>query len=184
MLKSNFYVITGGPGAGKTTLLEALSAQGLKIVPEDARRIIQDQVSVDGDGLPWRNVNMYTGLMLDASISSYHSHADIEGEIHLFDRGILDTLCYAEMTGQGISIEMNTAAQEHRYNNTVFMLPPWQEIYQTDSERLQTWDEAVHTFLKMKEIYIRYGYTVVEVPKGTIGERVTFILDQLDNLNP
>jgi predicted ATPase len=184
MLKSNFYVITGGPGAGKTTLLEALRSQGLKIVPEDARRIIKDQVSIDGDGLPWRNVSMYTGLMLDASISSYQSHADKTGEIHLFDRGILDTLCYAEMTDQGISSEMNTAALEHRYNNTVFMLPPWKEIYQTDSERLQTWEEAVHTFLAMKEIYIRYGYTVVEVPKGSVEYRTAFILDQLKSLNP
>ncbi|WP_270086973.1 AAA family ATPase [Sphingobacterium sp. SYP-B4668] len=179
MLKSNFYVVTGGPGAGKTTLLEGLACTGLKVVPEDARRIIKEQISIGGDGLPWANKIIYTDLMLKTSIETYEVQARKAQEVYVFDRGILDAICYAEMTGQGVTHEMELAAQQYRYNVTVFMLPPWQEIYETDNERLQSWSEAVHTYKTMKEIYLRYGYQIVEVPKATVPERVDFVLQHL-----
>ena len=51
--KPNFFIITGGPGVGKTTLLEVLAKQGFPYVPEVARKIIREQVSQNGDALPW-----------------------------------------------------------------------------------------------------------------------------------
>ena len=44
------------------------------------------------------------------------------------------------------------------YNPIVFILPPWKEIYQTDNERKQDWQEAEHTYFQMKSTYEKYGY--------------------------
>lgn len=61
------YIITGGPGAGKTTLINALQKKGFKIVTEDARRIIKEEILIDGNGLPWKNKVFYAQLMAEAS---------------------------------------------------------------------------------------------------------------------
>lgn len=62
---------------------------------------------------------------------------------------------------------------------TVFILPPWEEIYAQDKERKQDMEVARATYETMKTTYKRYGYTLIEVPKGTVDERVTFVMNQL-----
>jgi len=70
MLKNksqHLFVITGGPGAGKTTLLNALEIKGKRVIPEDARQIIKQQMQINGEGLPWKNKILYAELMFEAS---------------------------------------------------------------------------------------------------------------------
>ena len=47
------FVITGGPGSGKSTLLDGLAEHGICTMPEAGRAIIQDQVAIGGEALPW-----------------------------------------------------------------------------------------------------------------------------------
>jgi predicted ATPase len=58
----------------------------------------------------------------------------------------------------------------------IFILPPWKEIYVTDEERKQSWEEALNTYDAMRKVYDRYGYDVLEVPKEDVEKRVEFIL--------
>ena len=181
--QENFYIITGGPGVGKTTVLNELETSGYNVVSEIARGIIKEQVATKGDGLPWKNKKLYIDLMLKASVDSYKlAQANNSSSIHFFDRGILDTLCYAEMVGLGISDKMNEIANNHQYNKRVYIFPPWFEIYQTDNERKQTWEEAKLTFQKLKETYLKYGYDIIEVPKDTVENRKIYILENLNDI--
>jgi len=68
------------------------------------------------------------------------------------------------------------------YNPVVFLLPPWEDIYGTDSERDQTFEESIEVFEGMKSWYSQWGYKTLEVPRGTIDERGSFILQRLENL--
>jgi predicted ATPase len=52
-MADHLHVITGGPGSGKTSLIDALSAGGIRHMPEAGQAIIQDQVDVGGTALPW-----------------------------------------------------------------------------------------------------------------------------------
>ena len=176
----NFYVLTGGPGVGKTTLLHSLNALGFTTVPEDARKIIQQQMAVNGNGLPWRDKKNYAELMLNASINTYKKHNSKNyAETVFFDRGIPDAVCYMKMEKIPVAPHTHNLIKSFPYNKTVFLLPPWQEIYTTDTERRQNWEEALFTFEKMKETYAEYGYHIIEVPKGSAAERTRFILDFL-----
>jgi predicted ATPase len=47
------FVITGGPGSGKSTLIDALAGHGIFSMPEAGRSILQDQVAIGGEALPW-----------------------------------------------------------------------------------------------------------------------------------
>jgi predicted ATPase len=179
--QTNFYIVTGGPGAGKTTLLTYLKSHFL-IIPEVARKIIKQQIKINGEALPWKNKEIYSRMMLDQSIDSYMKTAELAPQKNcLFDRGILDTHCYAKMNNIAIDTEMEETAKTYLYNKKVFILPPWQKIYQTDKERKQTWEEAVYTFHEMKNTYELYGYQLIEVPKASIMERAEFIITEVKN---
>lgn len=180
MYASNFYIITGGPGVGKTTLLQELQKAGYPVVREAAREIIRTQVAAGGEGLPWENRDLYTQLMADASIADYLDIQEHEGQTPVFfDRGLPDAVCYAEMIGSPLAQTLWPALSEYRYHPTVFLLPPWKEIYDTDNERKQTWAEAEATYGYMKELYIRAGYIPVEVPKADVQTRCRFVSDHI-----
>jgi len=178
-INRNFYVITGGPSAGKTTLLEELRKRGYETVLEVARELIREQQKSNGEALPWKNKHLYKKIMFDRSISSftYIDKKTNNQNLVFFDRGFLDTICYAGLIQSEISEQMKTYAKNWRYNENIFILPPWQEIYETDSERKQDWNEAVLTYERMSETYKDYGYNVIEVPQGIISDRADFILD-------
>lgn len=179
---NNFYVLTGGPAVGKTTLLKEMQKRGYKIVPEIARGLIKEQQKNNGNALPWKNKNLYKEIMFDRSVNSFeYIDKKVNHQIPVFfDRGFLDTICYARLIQSEISELMKTYAENWRYNKNVFILPPWQEIYETDNERKQDWNEAVLTFKIMSETYKSYGYNVVELPKKPVYERADFVLDFIE----
>lgn len=78
-----------------------LQQRGFTIVPEIARELIQEQQAIDGDALPWKDKSLYRDLMFERSIESFEKTMDAytgNGPI-FFDRGFLDTLCYAIISG-------------------------------------------------------------------------------------
>jgi predicted ATPase len=171
----NLFVITGGPGAGKTTALRELARLGWDTVPEVAREIIQEEVRVGGDALPWADRRAYAELMLERSIASFTAHTPAAKPVFA-DRGIPDTLCYARLIGLSDTRTMEEACRCYRYAPIVFLAPPWREIYQTDNERKQDFREAERTYRLMVEVYRTCGYRTVELPKSDPLARVQFIL--------
>lgn len=179
--KSSFYVFTGGPGSGKTTTLLALQKHGYDHVPEVARKIIREQMDRNGDALPWKNRQKYRDLMLDRSVDSYllaRQHHD--KKMLFFDRGIPDTLAYSILEDIPVSEKLETDVNTYRYHSKVFIFPPWEEIYRTDGERKQDFEEALKTYEVMTETYARLNYEPVVLPKTNVEERVKFILKHLN----
>lgn len=176
IIHSNYYVITGGPGAGKTTLIKELENRGYSFVPEGAREIIGRQIETGGDALPWGDTVRYTQLMLEWSISDFTRYGASD-ELRFFDRGIPDVLAYNRLTGNSLLGGLAEAVELYRYNPLVFVLPPWEDIYCTDSERKQNFQEAVATFGMLKTVYRDCGYHLIEVPEGSPENRAAFVLE-------
>ena len=177
------YVITGGPGVGKTSLLEELQKRGLTVIPEVARQLIKEQQAIDGEALPWKNKRLYRDLMFQRSVESFEKVMEEQhgGSPIFFDRGFLDAICYASLSGIRVENDMKILADTWRYNDHVFILPPWKEIYRTDAERKQDWNEAVFTYNKMIQTYRSFQYNLVEVPKNSIEQRANFILNWIND---
>lgn len=168
ILRSNgFFVITGGPGVGKTALLQELQKRLFTCVPEVAREIIREQVAIQGDALPWKNQELYLQMMFDRSVDSYQTANDNNNSLIFFDRGIPDSVTYAKIIGSGKTEAMEDVARLYRYNQNVFHLSPWRDIYNTDEERKQSWEEAVASSELNAKTYRRYNYTLIDVPKDS-----------------
>jgi len=170
------FVVTGGPGGGKSTLLDALAERGYRIAPEAARRLIKERLAA---GLPPRpDPVTFARAILDSDMEHYRAAADDDG-IAFFDRGVLDALYMLDLESALSRDEIASHIQAFPYNDTVFLMPPWEAIYAMDSERDQTFEESVTVFEGMKRWYARWGYETVEVPRASVEARVSFILDAM-----
>jgi predicted ATPase len=167
-----FFVITGGPGAGKTTLLEALRARGYTVAPEASRAIIKERTALGELGPRDHLLFAELGLMWD--IRNYREAQAVTGPV-FFDQAMPGPASYLRKMGLPVPPHMDEAARRFRYAQTVFIAPPWREIYRTDTERTQTWAEARLVFDLAAESYRRLGYDLVELPKASVEQRVAFV---------
>lgn len=179
--RDRFFIVTGGPGMGKTAVITALREQGYLTVQETGRDIIRQQVAAGGKALPWADREAFAGLMFEQSIRDYNRETGESGPV-FFDRGIADTIGYLELCGLPVPEEMYRAAAAYRFNETVFITPPWLSIYEQDKERKQSFEEAVLTYESMVKVYSRLEYRLVPVPEATVAERAAFMLDTVSRL--
>ncbi|MEJ5079309.1 MULTISPECIES: AAA family ATPase [unclassified Ochrobactrum] len=169
-----FIVISGGPGSGKSTLIDALESLGFARSIEAGRAIIQHQVEIGGNALPWADRALFSELMLSWEMRSYDFALKQQCPV-FFDRGVPDVIGYLTLCGLPVPEHMHRAASMIRYNKTVFLAPPWEAIFGQDAERKQDFDEALRTFKAMEETYRGLGYEIALLPKSTVQERVNFI---------
>jgi predicted ATPase len=67
---------------------------------------------------------------------------------------------------------------KYRYT-TIFMTPPWQEIYQSDKERYESYEQSLAIHNHLTKAYNELEYSILNVPIGSIKERVQFILNSV-----
>ncbi len=174
--ENTLVVFSGGPGAGKTTVLAALEQRGYAVVPEVARRIIAERKA---QGLsPRPSPIEFAQAILAEDAAQYAAASRKDGWV-FFDRSALDALGSLFYLGELSDERKEEMLARFAYHPTVFVFPPWQEIYRTDSERDQTYDEAVRVYNSIRSWYSDCGYALVEVPPGTVDERCDFVLEAL-----
>ena len=175
---SHLHVFTGGPGAGKTTLIDALARHGVVSVAESGRKVIRAEQARGGTALPWADRLAFAAAMLEHDIAAYGAAHACPSPV-VFDRGIPDVLGYLLLDGLEPPAALHDAVARYRYANRVFICPPWPEIYATDAERKQTPEVAARTCEMMRKVYSGLGYTLVELPRVSIADRVRFVMDAI-----
>ena len=169
-------VLSGGPGTGKTTLLNELIAAGHHCFKEISREIIDREVKLKSDILPWDNLEAFTSEVIKGRKQQFNMAED---GMNFYDRSIIDSLAYMRKDKLTIKEEWFNLGKLLRYDEMVFITPPWEEIYTIDAQR----KESYQTLLALHEVlinsYNEFGYTVQIIPKGSVKERLKFILDRI-----
>ncbi len=174
MHKPNFFVLTGGGGTGKTTLLAHLQGAGERVVAENIRAVIREQVETGGTAVPWIDAKACCDLTTARDVADFDRLASETGRV-FFDRGLMDMY---GTNGVPPSPELTEAIRTRRYNAKVFVFPPWREIYGTDTERREDWSKMEAVFEQILRTLPVLGYEPVVVPKACVEDRAAFVLSR------
>lgn len=177
------FVITGASGAGKSTLIAALAADGYATVPEAGRQIVTEQMAKHGTALPWLDQAAFMDLLFASSIAAFDRTPGTAAGLTFFDRSFVEAIAYGTVIGRPAPHAMLEAALERRFDNPVFVCPPWPEIFTQDNERQHDFAFARKDYEANIAAYTGAGYVLVEVPRTSVSKRVAFIQRQLGDLS-
>lgn len=174
-------VISGGPSSGKTSLICGLENRGYSCIHEVSRDITLKARQKGIEHLFKTEPLLFSELLLEARVEQFTSADLFKCDFVFLDRGIPDVLAYLDRNKIEYPNPFIKSCKEHQYD-AVFILPPWKDIHITDSERYEDYKESEILFEYLYKSYETYDYNHVFVPKGTIEDRIDFILAHLKTL--
>ena len=177
--KNKKIVITGGPGSGKSTLIELLEMYGYFCFKEFSRSLIQKTKNegkenyfkskpLEFSRLIWKK---RTEQLIEANEMEFKK----DKPFVFFDRGIHDVIAYLDFIRQ--SYIHNEFRPENNTYEIAILLPPWEEIYINDFQRLESFEEANGLYHQIKKTYKAFNIPIIEIPIGTAEDRILNILE-------
>jgi predicted ATPase len=117
---------------------------------------------------------LFSELLLTGRKKQHQEALSLSKNIVFLDRGLPDVLAYMHFIGDSYPPEFDQICKDHRYTK-IFILPPWKEIYTADEARYENFEQACLIYEHLKETYTYFGYELIEIPKGTVEERLNFV---------
>lgn len=171
-----FVLLSGCSGGGKSVLLSALRQRGFAAFEEPGRQVVREHLLIDGPALPWRDAALFAELCVSRAMQQMTAAAESPGAV-FFDRGIVDAVAFFEYLGRDVPAHLERAARLLRYRRTVFVTPPWPEIFSGDRERRHSYEEAVAQYDASIATFRRLDYQPLELPKTSVDRRADFIIE-------
>ncbi|WP_343486557.1 ATP-binding protein [Allomuricauda sp. d1] len=179
-------VVTGAPGTGKTSVIDALENKGHHCFHEIIRSMTARARSSDSSKPQISNPLAFVDdpykfnqVLLQGRLKHFQMAEELGLETCFFDRGMPDVLAYMDFFHQEYGQDFIDTCEKNKYD-AIFILPPWKDIYTTDHERLESYEQAEELHEHLLNTYRRFGYQPIVVPKGNVESRVNFILDHLN----
>ena len=175
-MSSKKIVITGGPGTGKSSIITELLKRGYTCLEEISRQVILDARKDGIDQLFLKNPLLFSELLLKGRKQQYNEAKNLDSELVFIDRGLPDVLAYMEFIGDDYPQEFIDVCANNVYD-FVFILSPWQEIFTSDNERYENFEQAVTIHHHLLDTYEKYEYNLLDVPFDTVEKRADYILE-------
>jgi len=140
-------------------------------MPEVARAIL---TKPGGMELRQDNPTGFAEAMLAHELAAFEM-AGQGGGVAIFDRGFPDIVGFLDLADLPVPASIDQACRELRYEGPIFHAPPWREIYVSDAQRIQTWEEALESDVAVMQAWRRYGYELTPLPLVDVAARLAFI---------
>lgn len=180
---SKLVVISGCSTGGKSTLITELSKMGYAVVHEAATKIVEEQLAINGEITPWKNPFAFCELLIARSIDDFQrakAMADASTRIIFFDRSFLEGVRYYKTFKSMDVNRYDSFIDELRYFDTVYVAPPWEEIYCQNVTRKHPFKKSIDDFKRFVSFYPECGYQIIELPKVDVRDRAEFILSSIN----
>ena len=171
-------VITGGPGTGKTSIIESLEKMNFNVFNESSREVTKKYKNNDSEQYFLSNPIEFSNILMDKRMKQFEEGSKNKNDYFFYDRGIPDVLAYLNFKKIEYKSSMMKEILKFNYD-TIFIAEPWEVIYTNDSERYETYNELLEIDFHIKKIYKQLGYNIIFLPKKSVKDRVTFILETL-----
>jgi predicted ATPase len=175
--KNARVILTGGPGAGKTAVLAELAAMGYTTVEDSARAIIAERLARGESRRP--DLAAFAREILGRDIDKYLGQPRSSKWI-FFDRGLVDALGLLQEVAPLPANELQAILAAYPFHPSAFVFPPWEAIYVNDSERDQSFADALLVYDKVVRWYRSCGYILHEVPRLPVRQRTQYVLRILE----
>ncbi len=178
-------VITGGPGTGKTSVIRELEQNGYFCFHEVIRDLTfeakrnGDPNAIHSNPLAFVDDPFRFNLfLLESRLEHFRAGADLDHQVVFYDRGLSDVLAYMKYFRQQYPDEFVAYCEEHKYDRVV-VLPPWEDIYTQDEERLENFEQALEIHQELVRTYSEFQYPSLTIPKGSVKERAAYIIEHV-----
>lgn len=171
-------VLIGGPGTGKTTVLEALKIKGYCCFDEISRAVTLKAQQQGIEQLFLTEPLLFSKMLLEGRETQYIQASQRKEPVIFFDRGIPDVHAYMNYF-KTVFPRLFLEKSKHYKYDLIFHFSPWKDIYITDNERYESFEEATSIDGFLTKAYIDLNYKIINVPFGTVDERTNFIIHSL-----
>ena len=169
-------VITGGPGTGKSSIINELIKRGYTCFEEVSRQITLDARKEGIEQLFLTKPLLFSELLLKSRKQQFIEATNSDSEFVFLDRGIPDIVAYMDYIGDSYPEEFITPCKDHTYEY-VYNLGPWQEIFTSDNERYENFEQAKEIHENLLHTYKKYNYELRDVPFGSVEARADHIIN-------
>ena len=175
-------VLIGGPGTGKSTVLHELKNRGYFCFPEVSREVTLKAQEDGIEQLFLTDPLLFSKMLLEGREKQFLEADQTNNDLIFFDRGIPDIPAYLRYFKTDFPSYFTEKSEQYRYDK-VFLFSPWEEIFVSDNERYENFNQSkeIHTFLI--DTYQKLGYNLINVPFGNVNDRTNFIINSLDILS-
>lgn len=171
-------VLIGGPGTGKSTVLNELEQRNFHCMPEVSREVTLEAQKKGIQQLFLTDPLLFSKMLLEGRERQYLEAKKSNSNMVFFDRGLPDVFAYMDYTKDEYPFYFKEKSIEYSYDH-VFLFRPWRKIYISDNERYESFEESQVIDQFLQKAYKDLGYSIIDVPFGSIEQRVDFILNWL-----
>ncbi len=171
-------VLIGGPGTGKTTVLNALKEKNFFCFDEVSRAVTLKAQAKGIEQLFLTEPLLFSEMLLEGREEQFLEAQKSKENIIFFDRGIPDVYAYLNYFKTEYPSLFVDKSKKYAYD-LVFHFSPWEEIYITDNERYESFEESIVIDNFLVNTYSELGYKIINVPFGSVDERTNFIINSL-----
>ena len=141
--------------------------------------MVRDQMATGGEGLPWLNGMLFARLCVEYAIRAYEDVIDVASPV-LFDRSPLDNIAGIAASGNPVPADLARVLEDYRYDPVVFLAPPWEAIFESDTERRHTFVDAQNEYERLLVAYPEAGYSIRLIEKASVIERADVLEAELN----
>ncbi len=146
------------------------------MVEEPGRRIVAEERVGAGTALPWVDLAAFAWRAVAMARSDLASAAKTPGTV-FFDRGLVDAAVALQFAA-GVSYA-ETMGTVRPYDDTVFLAPPWPELFETDEDRRHDMSAAVDEFERLQAALQDMGYDIHLLPKVSVEARADLVMETI-----
>tara|TARA_Y100000589_G_scaffold332150_1_gene389719 strand:+ start:6375 stop:6881 length:507 start_codon:yes stop_codon:yes gene_type:complete len=168
-MKNRKIIITGPPGSGKSTIIQALIKKKYTCFKEINPSNIDNKKVRESKQL-------LSEFIFKKRLEDYHS---AKNNLTFFDRSTIDVIAYLNYWKLNHPHEWIKIIKNQNYFINVFYAPFWSEIYTTNNYRKENLKEAMLIDKFLRNLFLKFNFNLIELPKTNIENRIEFITNQI-----